>query len=358
MMKKIRIGNRLIGDSEPLYFVADLGANHDGDLNRAYKLIEIAKEAGADAAKFQNFQADTIVSKSGFESLGNKLSHQKSWQKSVYEVYEGASLPYEWIPKLKEKCDNVGIDYFTSPYDFDSVDHADPYVNIYKIGSGDITWLEIIEYIARKGKPVMIATGASEMKCVIRAMNILLTFTNDIVLMQCNTNYNASKSNMRFINLRVLETYRSQFPNVLLGLSDHTHGYATVLGGVALGAVVFEKHFTDDNSREGPDHKFAMTPGIWKEMVQRANELYLALGDGQKRIEENEKESAIVQRRALRYSQNLCKDHLLQPCDIIPLRPFQSKGIPPDRINEVIGKKLVNDVRSQNCVKWEDIQTC
>ena len=102
MMKKIRIGNRWIGDSEPLYFVADIGANHDGDLDRAYQLIETAKEAGADAAKFQNFQADTIVSKEGFESLGDKLSHQKSWKKSVYEVYENASLPYEWIPQAEK----------------------------------------------------------------------------------------------------------------------------------------------------------------------------------------------------------------------------------------------------------------
>jgi N-acetylneuraminate synthase len=358
MMKKIRIGNRWIGDSEPLYFVADIGANHDGDLDRAYQLIETAKEAGADAAKFQNFQADTIVSKEGFESLGDKLSHQKSWKKSVYEVYKNASLPYEWIPKLKERCDNVGLDYFTSPYDFDSVDQADPYVDIYKIGSGDITWLEIIEYIAHKGKPVMIATGASEMKDVMQAMEVLQSFTNDIVLMQCNTNYNASKSNMRYINLRVLETYRAQFPNVLLGLSDHTLGYETVVGAVALGAVVFEKHFTDDNSREGPDHKFSMTPVRWKKMVQSANELYMALGDGQKRVEENEIESAIVQRRALRYTQNFDLDHLLQPCDIIPLRPFQSNGISPDRINEVIGKRLVKDVRSQSCVRWEDIQKC
>lgn len=357
-MKKIKIGNRFIGNSETLYFVADIGANHDGDLDRAFGLIEAAKEAGADAAKFQNFQADTIVSKRGFESLGNKLSHQKSWKKSVYEVYQDASLPFDWIPKLKEKCDEVGIDYFTSLYDFDSVDHADPYVSIYKIGSGDITWLEIMEHIASKGKPIMVATGASSMKDVIRAMNILQRFTNDIVLMQCNTNYSACESNMKYINLKVLETYRSQFPNVVLGLSDHTLGYATVLGGVALGAVVFEKHFTDDNSREGPDHKFAMTPEIWQEMVVKANELYLALGDGQKRIEENEKESAIVQRRALRYTQNLPADHLLQAPDIIPLRPFQTEGIPPYKIKEVICKKLVKNVRAQDCVKWEDVRQC
>ena len=356
MEKKIKIGNRLIGDNEPLYFVADIGANHDGDLDRAYKLIEIAKDAGADAAKFQNFRASTIVSKRGFESLGKKLSHQKSWKKSVYKVYEDASLPYEWTPKLKERCDKVGIEYFTSPYDFDSVDKVDPYVSIYKVGSGEITWLEIIEYIARKHKPIMIATGCSEMEDVIRAMDTLLSFTNDVVLMQCNTNYSAYESNIKYINLRVLETYRSHFPNVLLGLSDHTLGYTSVLGGVVLGAVVFEKHFTDDNSREGPDHKFAMTPGLWKEMVQRANELYLALGDGKKRIEKNEKESAIVQRRALRYTRELHANYLLKSNDIIALRPFEKDSIPPFRINEIIGRKLVKDVCFQGSVKWGDLE--
>lgn len=356
MGKKIKIGNRLIGDTEPLYFVADIGANHDGDLDRAYKLIEIAKDAGADAAKFQNFQADAIVSKRGFESLGKKLSHQKSWKKSVYKVYEDASLPYEWIPKLKERCDKIGIEYFTSPYDFDSVDIVDPYVSIYKVGSGEITWLKIIEHIARKHKPIMIATGCSEMEDVIRAMHTLLSFTNDVVLMQCNTNYSACESNIKYINLRVLETYRSHFPNVLLGLSDHTLGYTTVLGSVVLGAVVFEKHFTDDNSREGPDHKFAMTPCLWKEMVQRANELYLALGDGKKRIEENEKESAIVQRRALRYTRQLHANHSLKSNDIIALRPFEKDGIPPFRINEIIGRKLVKDVCFQGSVKWGDLE--
>ena len=355
-IKKIKIGSRFVGSSEPLYFVADIAANHDGDLNRAFRLIELAKEAGADAAKFQNFQADTIISKRGFESLGDKLSHQKSWKKSVYEVYQDASLPYEWIPKLKEKCDDVGIDYFTSPYDFDSVDHVDPYVSIYKIGSGDITWLEIIEHIARKGKPVILATGASSMKDVIRAMDVLQRYTNAIVLMQCNTNYSACESNLKYINLKVLETYRFQFPNAVLGLSDHTYGCTTVLGGVALGAVVFEKHFTDDNSREGPDHKFAMIPESWKEMVVRANELYMALGDGYKRIEKNEEESAIVQRRALRYTQNLPANHLLQESDIIPLRPLQTEGIPPYRIKEVIGKKLAKNVRTQDYVKLEDVR--
>ncbi len=355
-MSKIKIGERLIGDNEPLYFIADIGANHDGDLGRAFKLIELAKESGAHAAKFQNFKARNIVSKKGFESLGKQLSHQSSWKKSVFEVYEDASLSYEWTSKLKGKCDEVDIEYFTSPYDFESVDHVDPFVKVYKIGSGDITWIEIIEYIAKKNKPVMIATGASTLEDVNRAMKALLAINKDIVLMQCNTNYTANPENFKNININVLKKYNEMFPNVVLGLSDHTKGHATVLGAIALGARVFEKHFTDDNLREGPDHKFAMNPESWKEMVNRANELYAALGDGIKRIEKNEAETALVQRRGLRYTKELNPGDTINKQDLFPLRPLNSNGITPYDINKIIGKKLNKKIAADDFARLEDFE--
>lgn len=340
MTNTINIGRRKVGPGHPLYFIADVAANHDGDLDRAFRLIELAKESGADAAKFQNFKAPKIVSRKGFDNLGGQLSHQASWKKSVFEVYEDASVADEWTTKLKAKCDEVGIDYFTSPYDFESVDHADPYVDVYKIGSGDVTWLEIIEYIAKKGKPVIIATGASTMDDVDRAMIALRKHTNDIVLMQCNTNYTASPENFHYINLNVLRTFKEKYPDVILGLSDHTHGHATILGAVALGALAFEKHFTDDNGRDGPDHKFAMNPKTWREMVDRSNELYAAMGDGVKRIEDNEKDTASIQRRGLRFAKDLPAGHVIQDGDLFPLRPIHEDGVPPYEATNFIGKKL------------------
>ena len=138
----------------------------------------MAKESGADAAKFQNFQADKIVSKTGFDNMKNKLSHQSNWKKSVYEVYQDA-ISKNWTKTLKDECDKVGIDYFTSPYDFESVDLVDPYVDLYKIGSGDISWLDIVDYILDKNKPVLIATGASTSHDVSRVMNMAMKKTND-----------------------------------------------------------------------------------------------------------------------------------------------------------------------------------
>ena len=156
---EIRIADRPIGDDHPTYFIADISANHDGELERARLLIRLAKEAGADAAKFQNFRAPEIVSDYGFRALGGQVSHQATWAKPVFEVYQDASIPFEWTPLLKEECDRVGIHYFSSPYDFDAIDMLEPYVPAYKVGSGDITWLEALERMAEKGKPVILRQG-------------------------------------------------------------------------------------------------------------------------------------------------------------------------------------------------------
>jgi sialic acid synthase SpsE len=355
-MNKFKIGETWIGDGCPLYFIADIGANHDGELQRAFDLIELAKESGANAAKFQNFKAHSIVSSKGFSQLDTRVSHQLEWSESVYEIYEKASISYEWTSKIKEKCTDVGIDYFTSPYDFESVDHVNPFLEVFKIGSGDITWLEIIAYIAKKNKPVLLATGASSMEDVDRAMSELGKYASDIVLMQCNTNYTASPENFKYINLNVLKKYRGKYPNAILGLSDHTPGYSTVLGAIALGATVFEKHFTDDNDRQGPDHKFAMNPKSWSEMINSSNELLLSLGDGIKRIEANESETKIVQRRALRYASDFKRGTVITKRDLVAVRPCLQNAIPPYLIDQILGLKLGVDVDIDELVKYEDFR--
>ena len=342
-MNTIKLGNKIIDDNS-LYFIADIGANHNGSLEKAIELIHLAKESGADAAKFQNFQADKIVSKTGFDNMKGKLSHQSKWKKSVFEVYEDASISKDWTRILKEECDKVGIDYFTSAYDFESVDLVDPFVNLYKIGSGDITWLDIIDYILDKNKPVLIATGASTNEDVSRVMKMALKKTQDLVLMQCNTNYTGSIDNYNYCNLNVLKQFSIDYPNTVLGLSDHTAGHATTLGAIALGARVIEKHFTDDNNQEGPDHGFAMNPQSWRNMVDRSYELLVSLGDGVKIVEKNEEQSKLVQRRCLRVVTNLKKGHALTDSDFISLRPISEGGFEPFEKVNLIGKELLMDI--------------
>ncbi len=352
---EMRIGKALIGLQHPTYFIADISANHDGSLERAKMLIQLAKEAGANAAKFQNFRAPKIVSDYGFKSMQGQLSHQASWKKSVFEVYSDASIPFDWTPILKEECDRVGIDYFSSPYDFEAVDYLDPFVPAHKIGSGDVDWLEMLEHIARKGKPVILSSGAATIGEVQQAVHTILPINQQLVLLQCNTNYTASAVNYDHINLRVLQTYQVLFPDVIVGLSDHTHGHATVLGAVALGGRVIEKHFTDDTSRVGPDHPFSMTPVTWREMVERTRELERALGSGDKTISGNELDTTIVQRRCLRAARDIKAGEILTRDMIDVLRPATPGAIRPDRVAEVLGTRAISDIPHGRELRWVDL---
>jgi N-acetylneuraminate synthase len=354
-MAEIEIGQRRISEDGPTYFIADIAANHDGQLDRAVRLIRLAAEAGADAAKFQHFRARKIVSKHGFELMGSQLSHQSEWKKSVYEVYQSASVPWEWTETLKNACEEAHIGFFSAPYDLEAVDMLDPYVRAYKIGSGDITWIEELEYIARKGKPILLATGAADIGEVQRAANAILALNPNLLLMQCNTNYTGSLENFRYLQLNVLHTYRVMYPGVVLGLSDHTPGHAAVLGAVALGARAVEKHFTDDCKREGPDHGFALDPITWREMVDRTRELEYALGDGNKVVQPNEKETVIVQRRCLRAAEALTTGTVLSRADIEPLRPAPLDSISPHESPRVIGRTVRRDFKQGDYFRWTDL---
>ncbi|HLC02287.1 MAG TPA: N-acetylneuraminate synthase family protein [Anaerolineales bacterium] len=352
MTGTVRIANRLVGLEQPTYFIADISANHDGDLDRAKLLIRLAAEAGADAAKFQNFRASKIVSDYGFQAMGGQLSHQATWKKSVFEVYRAASIPFEWTPILKETCDEAGIHYFSSPYDIEAVDMLDPVVPAHKIGSGDITWLEMLQYIASKGKPVILSTGASDIGDVQRAMDTILPLNRQVILMQCNTNYTASLENFRSIHLNVLKTYHAMYPDVVLGLSDHTPGHATILGAVALGARSVEKHFTDDNRRDGPDHPFSMTPETWRDMVDRTRELEAALGSPDKRVADNETQTAVVQRRCLRAARDINPGESLTRQMIDVLRPAVSGAIMPFAVDSVLGTRALVKIPAGEALRW------
>jgi N-acetylneuraminate synthase len=344
-----------LSQSSPTYFIADIAANHDGSLDRAVELIRLAAESGADAAKFQNFRAETIVSRKGFQELGEKLTHQAQWKKDVYEVYQDAALPIEWTDVLRTECKKVGIDYFTAPYDLGYIDYFAELMPYFKIGSGDITWKNAIIQIAKHGKPVLIATGASTMSEVEEAVNLLESHNIPIILMQCNTNYTGVEENFDFLNLHVLKEFRRNFPKVILGFSDHSQGHIAVLGAVSLGARAVEKHFTDDVKREGPDHQFSLDANMWRKMVDDTRILERCLGDGVKTVEQNERDARIVQRRALRFTRTLPKGHVLKQEDFIALRPCPTDGVSPFDIESLLGKTLIESVHEDDLVRRKNI---
>lgn len=342
--------------TSPLRFIADIGANHDASLDRAKELIFLAKEAGADVAKFQHFEASKIVSSKGFDCLDREfLSHQKSWSDSVFSVYDRYHLRREWNSELIQTCIEADIEFMTTPYDRDAMTDILPFVNAIKIGSGDITHHPFLEYLTTLGKPLLLATGASSIDEVDSAFQILSKAELPICIMQCNTNYTGSRENFRSINLNVLDTFKIRYPTASLGLSDHTPGHATVLGAIAKGASVIEKHFTDDPSRTGPDHHFAMDPLSWSEMVDRSRELVLALGDGVKRVEQNESDTVVIQRRAIRASREIGCGEVFSENNIECLRPCPPDAFSPAEMSELLGKTVRKPIARGDHIRVEHI---
>ncbi len=355
-MKKFKIGSRVVSPDSPTYFIADIAANHDGNLNKAIDLIYSCAEAGANAAKFQHFSAETIVSDKGFKNLNKKyLSHQKKWKKSVYEVYKDASINLNWTLKLKEACKKAKIDFISTPYSYKLADHLFNHIPAYKIGSGDVNWLDFVAYVAKKNKPLLIATGATKMLEVNNLIKLIYKINKKIVLMQCNTNYTGDENNLNYINLNVLKTYKKKFPNIILGLSDHTFGHSSVLGAITLGARVIEKHYTLNNNLKGPDHYFSMNPSTWKEMINRSRELEKCLGVKEKKIEFNERSTVIIQRRSAHASRDIQKNEKINKKDIDFLRPSPKNSFKADEINKIINKKSKKFISKGSTIFYKDV---
>ena len=321
-------------DLDRTLFIAEIGANHDGQLDRALKLIRLAAAAGADVVKFQHYRADTLASEYGFEQLAS-LAHYSDNPHRVFRKYE---TPWKWTPFLAETCRLNGVEFMSTPYDLVAVDHLNPYVKAWKIGSGDITYQQLIEKCAGTNKPILLATGASHIDEIVLAVS--WTGTSELCIMQCNTNYTGSEDNLQYVNLRTLWHYIS-----VTGLSDHSRSMIPVLGAVALGAKVIEKHFTDGES-ESPDNSFALRPDEWAAMVGAVRQLEAALGDGAKRVEPNEVETVVLQRRCLRAARDLSAGTILTADDIVALRPAPEGSIAPYNIDKVLGSTLAVDMKN------------
>jgi sialic acid synthase SpsE len=348
--KQIKFGERLVGQGTPSYFIAEIGANFDNSLSKAKELCHAAKEAGAECAKFQSFISEKIVSPGGFASMKLKGVHG-SWGKPVNEVFKAAEFPRDWHFEVKEYCDKLGIHFSTSPYDFEAVDLCEkldlPFI---KIGSGEITWLNMLTYIAKKGKPVILATGDATLSEIDEAIRTIeATGNNNVILLQCITNY---PSMIESANIRVLETYKNAF-DILTGYSDHSPGDVVILGATALGGCVVEKHFTLDKKAQGPDHPHSMDVQEFKTMVDRVRQLEIALGSTRKFVVEEEEETVYVQRRGLYANKAIRKGDKIKAEDIVVLRP--ALGILPKYENVVVGKVAQVDIPADSPIYWNQL---
>lgn len=345
-LNPVKIGKRWVGGEKPCYVIAEIGSNFDSDINLAKKMIKEAKKAGADAAKFQSFKVEKILSKKGFEK---KVSFQSKWKKSVWNVYKEAELPLEWINELSNYAKKCRIDFLSAPYHIEAVDkliHCN--VPAIKIGSGEITNLKFLEYVAKTRKPIILATGASSQNDVDLAVKTISKINKKLILMQATTQY---PSPIHDANLLVMNTFREKY-RINVGYSDHTPGITCVLGSIALGACTIEKHFTLDKTSDGPDHQHSLTADEFNDMVNKIREMESALGNYKKNIEKSENQTKIIQRRGIWTSRKITKGEKFSISNISVLRPCI--GIPANEFTKLLGKRAKKNYSEYSALKWND----
>ncbi len=349
MIKSFKVENKWIGPDYPTFIIAEVGSNFDAKLEKAKRLVDLAKQCGADAIKFQSFISDKIINAKSFQA-SSEAEFQKKWKKPVAQVYKEAEFPREWHKEIAEYCKKRGIIFFSSPYDKEAVDLLEEInVPIYKIGSGDVTFLQLIEYIAKKGKPILMGTGASTLEEIEEAVNVIKKYNDQLLLMQCVTNY---PSAFEDANVRAMQALQHKF-NVPVGYSDHTPGSLVPILSVALGGCAIEKHFTDDKNLPGPDHPFALDVSEFTQMVRDVRNAELALGSPVKMIYKSEERTKIVQRRSIFAAVDIKKGTKIEGNMLTILRPWH--GLLPKYFDAVVGKTAKRDIKAGDPITWDNV---
>jgi N-acetylneuraminate synthase/N,N'-diacetyllegionaminate synthase len=349
-MRKIKIDCKLVGDGEPVFVVAEAGVNHNGSIVLAKKLVDAAKNAGADAVKFQTFKTEKVVTE-----YAKKADYQKSAgsNESQYEMLRKLELKNERFTELFDYAKKKGIIFLSSAFDKESVDLLNNLgVLAFKVASGEITNFPLLRYIAGKKKPIILSTGMSTIHEISEALKIIRKEgVQDIILLHCVTSYPARKED---INLRVIETLRRKF-KLPIGFSDHTLGPVVSIAAVALGAVLIEKHFTLDRNLSGPDHSMSMQPNELKEMIAAIHEAKKALGTGVKRLTEDEKKIKKLARRSVVARVSIRKGTIITESMLDTKRP--GTGIDPRRMNLIIGKRTRQDIARDELITLKKLAT-
>ncbi len=347
-MKKIRIGNKLMGEEEQCFIIAEAGVNHNGDVELAKKLIDVAKEAGVDAVKFQTFKTESVVTKNT-----EKAEYQKetTGEGAQYEMIKKLELKDEDFRELADYAKEKEIMFLSSPFDKESVDLLyELGVPVFKVASGEITNFPLLRYIAKKGKSIILSTGMSTLGEVEEALNVIRSEgVRDVVLLHCVSNYPAK---IEDVNLRAMETLEQTF-KVPVGFSDHTLGITVPIVAVALGACVIEKHFTLDKNLPGPDHKASLEPNELEEMVRAIRDVENALGDGVKRPTKDEGAIKKVARRSIVAKMDIPEGTVITEDILDTKRPCT--GIEPRYIDIIMGKKAKENIKKGEIISMRMI---
>jgi len=346
----IKIANREIGESKPVFVVAELSSNHLHDFDIAVRTLQAAKEAGADAIKLQTYTPDTITIDvdSDYFKIDQGTLHDS---KTLYELYKEAYTPWDWQPKLKKIAEEIGLICFSSPFDKTSVDFLEKMdVPAYKVASMEITDIPLIEYIASKGKPVIISTGIATLTDIRDAVDACKRMENDqIVLLKCTSAY---PTGFKDVNLKNINDMKRRF-NTIVGLSDHTLGISIPVAAVALGAEIVEKHFILDKKLKSPDDAVSLDPEGFAEMVKAIREVEDALGENSYQVTGEMRKNRIFS-RSLFVVKNIKKGERLTEENIKSIRP--GYGLPPVCAKTIIGKRARKDIARGTPLQWKLIK--
>ncbi len=333
MIASIKLGERRISADDPCYVIAEIGVNHNGSAELAHKMIDAAKEAGADAVKFQTYKTDALIT-----ADTKKADYQTSTtgDGSQDEMLRRLELPQEVFAELAKHCHEAGVDFMSTAFDSESLEAVSKLNPIcLKWPSGELTNTLLLRQAAQYDLPILLSTGMGTLTEISTALDLLATHsTADVVILQCVSNYPAAIEEQ---NLRVLPHMSAVFGKPT-GFSDHTEGPYAAIAARALGMSVLEKHFTMDRTMEGPDHRASIEPAEFAQMVKLLRQVELGLGDGVKRRMASEQNILTVARKSLVYLNDLPAGHVLSLKDLTAKRP--GTGMPPNQVDNLIGRTL------------------
>lgn len=328
-----------------VYIIAEAGVNHNGDIDLAKELITKGAEAGVDAVKFQTFKAETLVTKKA-KKAEYQVENTKDSNDSQYEMIKKLELDYKVHEELKAFAESKGVEFLSSAFDLDSIDLLEKLgMRFFKVPSGEITNYPYLKNIAKKGKPVILSTGMSNLGDIERALEVLKNNgAKSVSVLHCNTEY---PTPIEDVNLSAMNTIQSAF-NVEVGYSDHTLGIEVPIAAVALGARIIEKHFTLDKSMEGPDHVASLEPDELKTMVTSIRNIEKSLGDGLKLPTSSEKKNMPIARKSIVAKTNIKEGDYFTEDNLTVKRP--GEGINPMEWNNIIGKKATKNYEEDELI--------
>lgn len=347
--RELKIGNKLVSDTSDCFIIAEIGQNHQGDVETCMRLFEMAKFCGADAVKIQKRHNRSVFTKKFFDTPYNS-EHAFG---PTYGLHRQAlEFNLKEYKKLKKYAERLGLIFFATAWDFKSADFLNELdVECFKIASSDIINTPLLRYIARFKKPMIVSTGTANMDDVVRAYDTITSIHKKLVLMQCTAVYPAGAE---FLNLKVIETFRKRFPDIVIGFSNHFNGISVDPVAYCLGARVIEKHFTLDRTMKGSDHIFSLEPVGMRKLIRDLRRVKIALGNGIKSMLKEEEQARYKMGKCILAAKNLHAGHKITKNDLIIKSPCE--GILPYLIDEVIGKIIKVNLKSEQPLKFEHLQ--